>query len=136
MGTTTDTTKRIAAALNKRTGSAHWTCRHHRGTAYGWLTISAAPKFCTWHHEQVLDDRGMPIMDPMTGHYALKCVNDPSRPYGVMGPDDCAALARLLNKEHVHCQGESVPSDGDYYEEYIARAEGRTPERFGHQYWD
>ena len=23
-----------------------------------------------------------------------------------------------------------------YYDEYVARAEGRTPEHYGHQYWD
>jgi hypothetical protein len=135
--TTNDVCKHIKASLNKRSGSAHWTCRHGNGTAYGWLTICAAPKFCTWHTARKMEADGVTPARDFDGGPVFDWVNDPSRPFGTMGPDDCAELARLLNKTRpIHHQGESVPSGSDYYEEYICRAEGREPTRFGVQYWD
>ena len=53
------------------------------------------------------------------------------------GPDDRAELGKLLGLDGpVHCQGENVPSGGDYWDEYIDRAEGRTPAKVGVPYWD
>jgi hypothetical protein len=45
-------------------------------------------------------------------------------------------LAGLLGISRPYVGIESVPAATDYYDEYVARAEGRTPERYGHQYWD
>lgn len=53
-----------------------------------------------------------------------------------MSPEDCAELATLLGKETVHYQGESVPASSDHRAEYVARAQGKTPEVYGVQYWD
>lgn len=50
-------------------------------------------------------------------------------------PDWAAELGRLLGKA-VHHQGESVPSSNAYYQEYVDRAEGRTPSVIGSPYWD
>lgn len=56
--------------------------------------------------------------------------------YGYMSEADRTELARLLGLERVHDQGESIPAGSDYREEYVDRAEGRTPSVYGKQYWD
>jgi hypothetical protein len=64
-------------------------------------------------------------------------VNNPSCKFGTMGPDDRMELGDLLGKDRaVYHQGESVPSGSNYYEEYVARAEGNTPTVYGKPYWD
>lgn len=55
---------------------------------------------------------------------------------GSMTEADAAELGKLLGKDAVHHQGESVPASDTYYAEYVARAEGRTPNVYGTQYWD
>jgi hypothetical protein len=83
-----------------------WSVTGGRGTAWGWITIMAPPA------------RRRAESDTMTA-------------------DDCAELGRLLGLSGpVHFQGESIPSSGDYYEEYIDRAEGREPTKRGQPYWD
>jgi hypothetical protein len=99
-----ETIKRIRQALKRRSGKT-WSVTGGRGTAWGWISISAPPK-------------------RLHG-------------YGYMTETDCVELADLLGKDRpVHMQGESIPSSGDYYREYIDRAEGRDVETFGKQYWD
>lgn len=56
--------------------------------------------------------------------------------FGYMTNEDRAELARLLGKDSVHEQGESVPGANDYYREYLDRAEGRTPSKIAQPYWD
>jgi hypothetical protein len=64
-------------------------------------------------------------------------VEDSSKEYGHMSPSDRVELAKLLGlSKPVHFQGQSIPSGGDYREEFVARAEGREIEKFGEQYWD
>jgi hypothetical protein len=64
-------------------------------------------------------------------------VEIPGVEYGHMSPDERIELGELLGLgKAVHCQGESIPSRSNYYEEYIARAEGRPVEVFGTPYWD
>lgn len=60
----------------------------------------------------------------------------PTREKAGMGDKDRAELATLLGLASVHPQGVSIPAGSDYRDEYVARAEGRTPERFGEPYWD
>lgn len=56
---------------------------------------------------------------------------------GSMTDDQCRELAELLGLARpCHPQGESVPSGSYYREEYVDRAEGRTPARCGAPYWD
>jgi len=75
-----------------------------RGTAYGWINISAPPKR--------LENR-------------------------YLTPADAEELGLLLNLgKPVHSQGESIPSSSGHYIEYIDRAWGRTPRKYGKQYWD
>ena len=95
--------KRIKTALQKRSGKT-WSVTGGRGTAYGWITISAPPTRC-------IDGWKMPESDQKE-------------------------LAALLGKESVHHQGESIPGQNDFYQEYIDRAEGRTPARIGKPNWD
>lgn len=60
----------------------------------------------------------------------------PSREKAGFGDVDRQELATLLGLASVHPQGLSIPAGIDYRDEYVARAEGRTPERFGVPYWD
>jgi hypothetical protein len=106
-----ETIKRIRAGLRARTGR-DWSVSGGRGTAYGWITVEAPPRRQT-------DWEGRPLPGG-----------------GCTSPAERAELARALGLESVHPQGVSVPSGSDYYQEYIDRAEGRTPTVFGQRYWD
>jgi hypothetical protein len=61
---------------------------------------------------------------------------DTGEPGRGMSPTDAAELAALLGLESAYQQGVKIPSGSDYWEEYIDRAEGRTPAKVGKQYWD
>jgi len=108
--------RRIRTALKARTGRT-WSVTGGRGTAWGWIRISAptARLVCS-------SDCGVPCQ-----HHR-----------GYMSTDDQALLALALGKSErgVHCQGESIPASSAYYREYIDRAEGRTPSAVGTPYWD
>lgn len=98
--------RRIREGLKARSGKT-WSVKGGRGTAWGWLKISAPPKRCT------------------------------AGDFGYMTPEDCAELGRLLGlKGPVHFQGESVPASSEHYWEYVDRAEGVPPRCFGTMYWD
>lgn len=57
--------------------------------------------------------------------------------WGYMTDEDQRELGELLGKDGpAHHQGETIPSGGDYYREYIDRAEGRAPTKHGVPYWD
>ena len=49
---------------------------------------------------------------------------------------DLKELAALLGLDRVHHQGMLIAAGSDYREEYVARAEGRTPAVVGVPYWD
>lgn len=54
-----------------------------------------------------------------------------------MTEEERAELGRLLGlKGPVHQQGESIPASGNYWQEYVDRAEGRPPSVIGVPYWD
>jgi hypothetical protein len=109
--------KRIRKALKKRSGKL-WSVKGGRGTAWGWIKIDAPPARCRFD----LDGT----------EYA------PGEPGGYcMSPAERIELGKLLGLDApVHHQGESIPSGGDYREEYVDRAEGRVPEKIGQPYWD
>lgn len=95
--------KRIRTGLLKRSGKA-WSVTGGRGTAWGWIHISAPPR---------------------------------RRVSYSMTPEDAAELGALLGFDgSTHHQYVGVAASSDHYAEYVARAEGRTPTRFGTQYWD
>lgn len=57
--------------------------------------------------------------------------------WGGMPADDAAELAALLGLDAaVHHQGASIPASRAYRQEYIDRANGRTPTAVGQPYWD
>ena len=120
--------KRIRAGLRRRSGKS-WSVCGGRGTAWGWIRICAPPARCTWRHR--LKEGAT---DNSPGNW--EAYNSGERG-GYMSPADCAELGNLLGKDGpAHCQGESVPASSDYRREYVARAEGKTPEVIGHPYWD
>ncbi len=108
-----DAIKAIRAALRKRSGKA-WSVTGGRGTSYGWIHISAPLA-------RRVDRDGN-----VTGEHRY-----------YMSAADQAELTRLLGLARP-CghQYVSIPASSEYRAEYIARAEGRTPEVFGTPYWD
>lgn len=83
-----------------------WSVRGGTGTAWGWITIISPP-----------------------ARSADK--------WGSMTEDEAKELGALLGfSRPVHHQGQSIASSNAHYQEYIDRAEGRTPTAFGTQYWD
>lgn len=121
-------TKRIKAALQRRSGKA-WSVTGGTGTAYGWLLINAVPARCTCHA----------VLKPgaISTWPADYIEVDTGEPGGYMTLADRQELAALLGlNKPVHCQGESVMSSNDAYREYIDRAEGRVPAKIAKAYWD
>ena len=55
--------------------------------------------------------------------------------FGSMNDEDIAELSELLGTP-AHHQGVKVPSSMAYRQEYIDRAQGKTPTTIGTPYWD
>lgn len=118
-----ETIKLIRTALKRRSGKT-WSVTGGRGTAWGWLEIDAPPSKRT--------EKSRPKADnPSEYEYY-----DSGTPGGHMTKTCRDELAKLLGLETVHIQGVSIPASNQYYQEYIDRAEGRTPSIIGRQYWD
>jgi len=124
-----DTIKRIRTALKKRSGKT-WSVTGGKGTAWGWLTIDAPPARRTARYLKNPDATGNDPEDYQ------RTRTDTGEPGGSITEADAAELAALLGLESMHCQGVSIPAGGDYWQEYIDRAEGRKPEKCGVPYWD
>lgn len=108
--------KRIRSALKRRSGR-DWSVRGDRGTAWGWIHITAPPRRRTSEWD------GGPCTDPDSRYY--------------MTLEDRQILGGLLNLgKPAHPQGVSIAASSDYRWEYVDRAEGREPESFGTRYWD
>lgn len=138
------TVKRIRAGLVKRSGK-QWSVTVGRGTAGGWISISVPPKRlgCARLHDmdrytdlcqacgqtQLRHDDENTIGCP--GHV---CTDKCYRAY--ITPEDREELGQLLSLTNVHFQGVSIASSIGHYVEYIDRAEGRSPRKYGEQYWD
>jgi hypothetical protein len=120
--------KVIRDNLKKRSGKP-WSVTVGRGTAWGWLHLDAPNRRRTWHWR--LKSPDMPDYPENYEEY------DTGQPGGHMGPIERAELAGLLGLERLDSyQGISIPGASDYYDEYMDRAQGRTPEREGKPYWD
>lgn len=144
--------KRIKAALVKRSGK-QWSVTGGRGTAYGWITISA-PKArlgCARLHDYAWQTnicttcgkhRNEAFLEENPGlrrKWLIACPDHActDRCYGgYIVPEDREELATLLGLDDIHMQGVSIPASTAYYIEHIDRAEGRTPRKYGVQYWD
>lgn len=125
-----ETIKRIRAALKRRSGK-QWSVTGGRGTAWGWINIDAPPARCRWK------SRIKPGRNEWSAERDDWEEYDAGIPgQGYMSPDDRAELAKLLGLTTVHCQGVSIAASNDYWQEYIDRAEGRTPTKIAEPYWD
>lgn len=104
--TTRDETIKTIRAALKRRSGKTWSVTGGTGTAYGWITITAPPK------RRDAWDR--------------------------MSVGDAKELRELLglSVSRVQLQGVEVAAGSDYRQEYIDRAEGRTPTVIGTPYWD
>ena len=118
----------IKSALQRRSGKP-WSVTGGRGTAYGWITIDAPPKRRTLH--SVLKPGALTTW---SGDYAAI---DTGQPGGSMTTGDRIELGKLLGLTGaVHSQGVNIMPSNDAYQEYIDRAEGRTPTKIAEPYWD
>jgi hypothetical protein len=144
--------KRIKAALKARSGK-DWSVTKGKGTAGGWIGISA-PKArlgCARLHDfgwQTSECAACGLhrnygytLDTETERRAFDlscaahaCTDACYRAY--ITPEDRAELAALLRLDTVYTQGVSIMASTDAYIEYIDRAEGREPRTGGVQYWD
>ncbi len=122
-----DTIKTIRDNLKRRSGKA-WSVTGGTGTAYGWITIDSPPKRRTAHSR-------LKPGATTTWPEDYETV-DTGEPGGYTTDADRKELAALLGLEAAHCQGVSIPSGNDYYQEYLDRSAGITPTRHGTPYWD
>jgi len=121
---------RIKAGLERRTGRK-WSVTGGSGTAWGWIKVTAPPKRRTWGSKR----RENP--PPGCSHSEEWEPVDIGEPNRDMSPDDRECLKAALGVHWVGCSGESIPASGDYYREYVDRAEGiHPPRRIGKPYWD
>lgn len=137
--------KRIKAALRARSGK-DWSVTRGRGTAGGWISIDVpkARKSCSLDHQWGEDGRicrhcGLDWITARSSHSPITCPGhdcDDACRHNAISPAECIELGALLDLERVHDQGVSIMSSTDAYIEYIDRAEGRQPRRFGVAYWD
>jgi hypothetical protein len=98
--------KLIRQSLKQRSGKT-WSVRGDRGTAWGWITITAPPKRQVEYGYMSDEDRA-----------------------------ELAALLGYERVEEVHHQGVSIPAGSDYRQEFIDRALGRNVTAVGSPYWD
>lgn len=72
-----------------------------------------------------------------TGWGWITITAPPSRlnQFGSMTDADRRELSELLDTD-VHHQGQNVASSGAHRREYVARAQGRTPDAIAQPYWD
>ena len=127
-----ETIKRIKTALERRSGKK-WSVTGGRGTAWGWIRIYAPPARCTWKSRLKAgadkDSRDSTDYEDYDAGLGTESGN--------MGPGDRAELGKLLGCERpVHHQGVNIAASNDHYNEYIDRAEGRSPAKVAQPYWD
>lgn len=121
-----ETIKAIKLALKKRSGKA-WSVTGGRGTAWGWITIDCPPALRTFENRVKAGS--------LPGQEQYEEV-DTGSPNGHCPPALRAELAKLLGLDSVHHQGVSIPSSGDYYREYLQRAQGLPVTKEAKPYWD
>jgi len=117
--------KRIRKALTKKTGKS-WSVTGGRGTAWGWITVSAPPRRRVWHTQIKPFDPSLP---GSCWREIIKEIpiakDDPRRAYGYTSLDDCRELARAFGLKNmpdgVHHQGLSI--NPDHREWYVAQVE-------------
>jgi hypothetical protein len=100
------TITRIRAGLKARSGKP-WSVTGGRGTAWGWIRITAPPS------------RRVSAFGSMTEEDAAELAR-------LLGYED----------GNRYRDGHSVPAASDYRTEFIDRAEGRAPRVIGAPYWD
>ncbi len=128
-----DAIRLIREALKRRSGKT-WSVTGDRGTAWGWINITAPPARRVAH----LPNPAYHCDNPEPGvptHFEIP----PDDKHGAwyMSDADRAELAELLGFDKpVHCQGVSIAADSAYRCEYIARARGLDPVKHGTPYWD
>lgn len=123
-----ETIQAIKAALKRRSGKA-WSVTGGRGTSWGWIKIDAPPARCTWSHRL----RAGAVADRPEDYEEY----DALQPGHNMSPQDREELGRLLGLDSTaHHQGVSIPASSAHYQEYIERAQGKTPSKIAGRYWD
>lgn len=119
-----DAIKIIRDALKRRSGKT-WSVTGGRGTAWGWITITAPPARRVGHD-----------YDAATGATTENPDASKDRRW-YMSDADCVELGELLGHVGpVHCQGETVPASSAYRRCAIEAALGVTALSTATPYWD
>ena len=110
-----DAIKRIRKALKKKTGKS-WSVTGGRGTAWGWVTVSAPPLRRVWHNQIKPFDPSMPgSCWRETIEEIPIAKDDPKRAYGYTSLEDCREIAKAFGltrrPDGVHHQGLSISPD-------------------------
>ena len=112
-----ETIKKIRDALKKRSGKS-WSVTGGRGTGYGRITIDALPARRTRHYR--LKGGALDIPENYESY-------EDGNPGGYITESDRQELKTLLGLDTIHDQGEHIPGQNDFYQEYIDRAERGVP---------
>ena len=121
-----ETISQIKTALKRRSGKP-WSVTGGRGTAWGWITIDAPPARRKGKHRL---KEGMPDLPENWEEYL------DTEAGGHITPTERMELLNLLSLDAVHNQGIMIPASYHYWQEYVDRANGRTPSVIGEPYWD
>lgn len=128
-----DAIRVIREALKRRSGKT-WSVTGDRGTAWGWINITAPPKRRVAHIQNPAYHCDHPEAGAVPYFEA-----DPDENHGAwyMSDADAAELGELLGLgKPAHCQGVSIAADSAYRREYMSRALGLTAIDHGTPYWD
>jgi hypothetical protein len=132
-----DAIRIIRDALKKRSGKT-WSVKGDRGTAWGWITITAPPKRRVAHipNPDYHCEHAQPCHECPPAYFEGPANDRHGAWY--MSETDRHELGELLGLSRpAHCQGVSIAAASDYRRFYIARAlglpdAGTSPQ----QYWD
>jgi len=135
-----DAIKLIREALKKRSGKS-WSVTGGRGTAWGWINVTA-PSARRVGHKANPEYDALAFEDQIridrTGEGPPSSLDDPdaeSRYY--MSREDCEELEQLFGLSRpAHCQGVSIAAASDYRRFYVARAKGLIATDSPQPYWD
>ena len=114
----------LKASLKARSKTP-WSVTGGTGTAYGWIKIKAAPRFCTWGNRA-------PNQNPGRDGWEAYDTGKTGRS---MSPAHREELRILLGWESQQ-EYASIPPQTDYRQEYLDRAAGRAPAVTGKPDWD
>ena len=129
MKTRNETISEIKSSLRLRS-KEKWSVTGGKGTAWGWISITAIPSHRTWGSRPLPHNTNQIPGSENWEEY------DTGKPNQNLSPYQIAELKYLLADCSVGRDGVSIPSSSDYYQEYTERAAGLPVTKLATPYWD